>query len=143
MFFQLTPLADLVVPMDGYDFVAKLWRDWSPGYDHTEDLRHFVDCMETPEHLTAALGYYRQTLDPTLQDPELEAAQAATLALPSQPLLYLHGASDGCIRPELAAQTGDHLPVEGSRFLMVEGAGHFLQLEQPDVVNAAVVDFVS
>jgi pimeloyl-ACP methyl ester carboxylesterase len=143
MFFQLTPLADMVVPMADYDFVAKLWRDWSPGFDATEDLAHFVDCMATPEHVSAALGYYRQTLDGSLQDPALADAQAATLALPSQPLLYLHGATDGCMRPELAAQTPDFLTVDGSRFLMVEDAGHFLQLERPDVVNAAIVEFVS
>jgi pimeloyl-ACP methyl ester carboxylesterase len=143
MFFQLTPLADMVVPMGDYDFVAKLWRDWSPGFDASEDLAHFVDCMATPEHVSAALGYYRQTLDGSLQDPALADAQAATLALPSQPLLYLHGATDGCMRPELAAQTPDFLTVDGSRFLMVEDAGHFLQLERPDVVNAAIVEFVS
>jgi pimeloyl-ACP methyl ester carboxylesterase len=143
MFFQLTPLADMVVPMADFDFVAKLWRDWSPGFDGTEDFRHFVDCMATPAHVEAALGYYRQTLDGTLQDPALAEAQGATLALPPQPLLYLHGATDGCMRPELAAQTSDFLTVDGSRFLMVEDAGHFLQLEQPEVVNAAIVDFLS
>ena len=26
---------------------------------------------------------------------------------------------------------------------VVDGAGHFLQLEQPDVVNGLIVDFVS
>jgi pimeloyl-ACP methyl ester carboxylesterase len=143
MFFQLNPLADMVLPMDGYDFVAKLWRDWSPGYDATEDVAHFVDCMATPEHLAAALGYYRQTLQFDLQDPELADAQGGTLALPSQPMLYLHGRADGCLRSELAEQTGDHLSVPGSHFVMVEGAGHFLHLEQPEVVNEAIVSFVS
>ncbi len=143
MFFQLNPLADMVLPMGDWDFVAKLWRDWSPGYDHAEDLQHFVDCMPTPEHLSAALGYYRHTLQPELQAPELADAQTGTLMLPTQPLLYLHGANDGCMRPELAAKTPAVLTVEGSRFVAVEDAGHFLHLERPAVVNAAVLDFVS
>lgn len=143
MFFQLTPLADMVVPMGDWDFVAKLWRDWSPGYDYAADLQHFIDCMPTPDHLGAALGYYRQTLQPELQAPELSDAQTGTLMLPTQPLLYLHGANDGCMRPELAAKTPTVLSVDGSRFTEIEGAGHFLQLEQPEQFNAAVIEFLS
>ncbi|MEZ5321988.1 MAG: alpha/beta hydrolase [Microthrixaceae bacterium] len=29
IFFQLTPLADMVVPADDFEYVTKLWRDWS------------------------------------------------------------------------------------------------------------------
>lgn len=143
MFFQLTPLAEMVLPMGDWDFVAKLWRDWSPGYDYTEDLAHFVDCMPDAEHLAAALGYYRQTLQPELQSPDLATAQTGTLTLPTQPLLYLHGATDGCMRPELAAKTSDVLSVAGSRFVTIDGAGHFLHLERPDEFNAEVLDFLS
>ncbi len=46
---------------------------------------------------TAALGYYRQTVQPELQDPALEAAQNGAYAVPPQPLLYLHGTDDGCM----------------------------------------------
>lgn len=143
MFFQLNPLADMVVPMNDWDFVAKLWRDWSPGYDSAADLAHFVECMPTAEHVSAALGYYRQTLQPELQSAALSDAQTGTLMLPSQPLLYLHGANDGCMRPELAAKTGDCLTVEGSRFEMLDNAGHFLHLEVPAAFNAAVLEFLS
>lgn len=143
MFFQLTPLAEMVLPMGGWDFVAKLWRDWSPGYDYAEDLANFVDCMPNPDNLSAALGYYRQTLQPELQAPELVDAQTGTLMMPSQPLLYLHGTNDGCMRPELAAKTSATLSVDGSRFVAIEGAGHFLHLEQPEAFNSAVLDFLS
>ena len=32
--------------------------------------------------------------------------------------------------------------VEGSEVQVVEGAGHFLHLERPDVVNPRIVDFL-
>ena len=44
---------------------------------------------------------------------------------------------------ELAAQTPDHLTVEGSRFLMVEDAGHFLHLEQPAEVNRLILGYLT
>lgn len=143
MFFQLTPLADMAVPMNEYEFVTKLWRDWSPGYDEVIDVDHFIEAMATPEHLAAALGYYRQTLQFELQDPELADAQAATLAVPPQPLLYLHGQNDGCMAPWIAADAGAHLTVEGSRMEMVPDVGHFLHLERPEVVNRLIVDFLT
>lgn len=143
MFFQLNALADMVVPNDDYDFVARLWEDWSPGYDASTDLGHFRDAMAFPANLDAALGYYRHTLLDTHQRPEFAEAQGATLALPSQPLLYLHGENDGCMLASTVAGTGDLLAGGESRFEMVPDAGHFLHLEQPDVVGDAIIEFVT
>ncbi len=143
MFFQLTPLADLVVPADDFEFISRLWQDWSPGYDATEDVARFVECMDGTGRVEAALGYYRQTLQPELQDPTLDAAQNGAYSVPPQPLLYLHGRNDGCMRIEVAETSGDVLHVPGSRAVMVDGAGHFLQLERPDVVNAEILSFLA
>jgi pimeloyl-ACP methyl ester carboxylesterase len=143
MFFQLHPLSDMVVPHEDFEFVARLWADWSPGYDATQDLEWFRQAMATPAHVTAALSYYRHTLGDSGQRPELAEAQGATLAVPPQPLLYLHGRNDGCMLSTGAAAAADLLATGGSRAEMIEDAGHFLHLEQPEIVNAAIVDFVS
>lgn len=143
MFFQLNDMADVVVPMNDHEFISRLWQDWSPGFDGNEDVARFVACMPTADHLGAALGYYRHTLLPELQDPALAEAQAAVFAIPPQPLLYLHGRTDGCMSPTLAATSDQHLTVPGSRTVMVDGAGHFLQLERPDVVNAEILAFLA
>lgn len=143
MFFQLTPLADLVVPAGDFDFIARLWKDWSPGYDGAADVAAFVDCMEGTGRVEAALGYYRQTLQPELQAPELEAAQNAAYSLPPQPLLYLHGRDDGCMRVQVAETSDSVMTVPGSRAVMVDGAGHFLHLERPELVNREILAFLS
>jgi len=143
MFFQLTPLSDGVVAADGHRYIARLWEDWSPGYDAAEDVAHFVDCVPNAAHLAATLDYYRQTLQFELQRPEHAAAQAAAYAVPPQPLLYLHGETDGCMGAELAARSPECMTVPGSHFELVPGAGHFLHLEQPEVVNRLVLDFLA
>ena len=142
IFFQLNPLSDMLVAMNDYEFIAKLWADWSPGFDGTEYVGRFVESMATPEHLTAALSYYRHTVQGELQAPDHAAAQAMTMAVPTVPLLYLHGVDDGCMRSQLAATSADHLG-DDSRVVMVEGAGHFLHLERPDVVNRAILEFLA
>ncbi|MFZ4720331.1 MAG: alpha/beta fold hydrolase [Ilumatobacteraceae bacterium] len=142
MFFFQHPLSDLVVPGNDLAFIDMLWADWSPGYDATEDLGYVKAALRDPANLQAALGYYRATIGAGLKDPALDAAQAATGAVPPQPTLYLHGRNDGCIGVSLAELTASmapaHLTVE-----IVDGAGHFLHLERPDVVNARIVEFLS
>ena len=57
------------------------------------------------------------------------------------PTLYLHGDDDGCMAPDYLPWVERILP-SGSDAFVVEEAGHFLQLEQPDVVARHILDFV-
>jgi len=142
MFFFQTALADIVVPMDDLEFIARLWSDWSPGYEASEDLANVRQALGEPERLAAALGYYRAMFNPELHDPALGAAQDA-LGLPTPiPTLYLHGADDGCFGIDSIGDPLASLP-EGSAMRVIEGAGHFLQLERPAEVNVEVLDFLA
>ena len=59
------------------------------------------------------------------------------------PVLYLHGREDGCMGSELIDDSlRTSLPHPDSQIEVVDDAGHFLQLEQPEVVNRLIVDFV-
>lgn len=141
-FFQMAGLPEMIVPADGFAFIDKLWREWSPGYDATDDVAAVADALGTPDNLAAALGYYRAMFDPGRHVAQYAEAQAATQAPTPQPTLYLHGADDGCLGSELVGGAAAALPAAGSRVEIVEGAGHFLHLERPDVVNPLIIDFV-
>ncbi len=145
MFFFQSPLADMVVPADDLAFIDRLWADWSPGYDPTEDLPRVKDSLRDPTNLTAALGYYRATIGGGLRDPDLNAVEATGAGPLPQPTLYLHGENDGCMGADLIdpAQVLTSLPNEASRVEIVPGTGHFLHLERPSEVNRMIVDHLT
>ena len=143
MFFFQHALANFVVPANDLAFVDMLWSQWSPGFDAREDLAHVKQALREPANLQAALGYYRATLGDGKRDPELAALQQRMGAeYPPQPLLYLHGADDGCVGREVAEAARAMSPAT-VRYEFVADAGHFLQLEQPQRVNQVVCDFVA
>ena len=144
MFFFQSALADVVVPMDDLAFIDGLWADWSPGFDAQAELPAVKDALRDPANLTAALGYYRATLGTGERSPgydEVEAAGAAPLPMP---VLYLHGHRDGCMGAEnIDDSVRGSLPHPASRIDLVDGVGHFLQLEDPARINQSILDFLA
>ncbi|WP_436698186.1 alpha/beta fold hydrolase [Nocardioides sp. BYT-33-1] len=118
--------------------VAHLWRRWSPGYDATEDLAHLARAVPDAAHRSAAIGYYRAQVRPHRLPAAYRSLARDWTGEPRVSLLYLHGADDGCLDARWAARIGDRLPA-GSGVAVVAGAGHFLQLERPDAVNARIL----
>lgn len=119
-----------------------LWRRWSPGYQASDDLRHVHTAIGSPANWRAALGYYRAALS-VAKPPERYAdfQRRWTNGEVVQPTLYLHGADDGCMTVKLADRVRAVLP-DGSDVAIIERAGHFLALEQPEAVAGRILDFV-
>jgi pimeloyl-ACP methyl ester carboxylesterase len=127
LFFLKTPRAESAVAADDMAFLDRLWQEWSPGYDAREDLRYVKQCLRDKDNLAAAISYYRA------DEPELATSGP-------QPTLYLHGSRDGCIDPALVADAERYLAT-GSRMRVIEGAGHFLHVEQPSAVNDEILEW--
>jgi pimeloyl-ACP methyl ester carboxylesterase len=72
------------------------------------------------------------------------AARPATtdvLATISVPTLVVTGEEDAVTGPEIGRELAAAIP--GARFLLVEEAGHLVNLEQPEIVNEALLDFLA
>ncbi len=122
--------------------VPKLWRDWSPGYDATEDLENFWRSVNTPARRTAVLRYYRAFLQPWFQQPRRWAGQRGWTRPPTMPWLYLHGERDGCLGADLARAAIAAAPTPNQHSVL-PGVGHFLHLEDPDRVNPLISSFLA
>lgn len=143
MFFFQHPLADVLVSANNFAFIDMLWEQWSPGYAADMDRQHVKNALSDPPHLQAALGYYRATLGAGFRDPALTEMQTEMQSeTPTQPTLYLHGRNDGCIGVEVAQDASTRAP-ENCTVRIVEDVGHFLQLEQPAIVNELIVNWVT
>jgi pimeloyl-ACP methyl ester carboxylesterase len=102
-FFQLRGVAERALRARDHALIARLWRDWSPGFAvPPEHLAAVASCLD--ESLPAPIAPYRAI---RLRNPELERSSRRL----DTPVLYLHG------------------------------AGHFVQLERPDVVARRCVEW--
>jgi pimeloyl-ACP methyl ester carboxylesterase len=142
IFFFQSPLAEHAVALDDLAFIDRLWADWSPGYDGSEDAAWVKDSLRDPANLAAAIGYYRSMFAGPPADARAAAAQASTATAAPQPTLYLHGRDDGCLGLDIVGPVADFL-APGSRMVVVDGAGHFLHVERPDEVGDHIVRFVT
>ncbi len=143
MFFFQSPFADAAVALDDFQFLERLWKDWSPGWQYpAEAMQALRETFRVPGVLQAALGYYRATLNPANQDPALAEIQTQISMSPVPvPSLVFHGARDGCMSVDLLDGMEALFP-KGLRKVVIEDAGHFVHQEQPDEVNRVLVEFL-
>ncbi len=122
--------------------IPRLWATWSPGYDGVEDVERALEALHGRARRNAAMRYYRALFQPWYRSRRYAAEQRAMVGTPKVPTLYIHGRQDRCMRPELLRFADGELP-PGSQTVLVDRAGHFLQLERPEFVNERITEFIS
>lgn len=138
----LQPSAEAIVLHDDLRFIERLWHDWSPGYTGVDAIDRVKDALRDPANLTAAISLYRVVHGVLEPEPEFAELAFAFVMPHTQPTLYLHGTEDGCMTSDVVDEARAALP-DGSTAIAIEGAGHFLQYEQPELVTKHIVSFVS
>ena len=132
MLFQLPGAGRLVAARD-FALIDRLWRDWSPGFRLPDDERRQLKaCLA--ESMPAPIRWYRAAARDT-QGVRLFQKPITT------PLLYLHGANDGCIHPPTVDDSnrfaGDY------QHQILPSLGHFLHLEDPVGIASRIADWLT
>lgn len=138
LFFQVPGLPERLLPK----VIPRLWRDWGPpGYDTGTALDDALSALPSPAHRRAAVGYYRAMVRPSRPAARYADLHRWCFGIPAVPILHLQGLADGAMQAGYADGVADVLP-PGSRVQTIPAAGHFLQIEQPEVTAAAVLDYL-
>jgi pimeloyl-ACP methyl ester carboxylesterase len=136
MFFFQLDLASLAVPMNDFALIDRLWAEWSPGYSLPEAERFALkEMFAQPGVLDQTLAYYRQLFSTS---PPAGVGLGGPIAAPT---LYMHGLNDGCMGASLANGMANRF-TGGFRMELIDGAGHFLHLEQPRRVADLITEFL-
>ncbi len=134
MFFFQVPGAERVAAARDFALIERLWRTWSPGYALPAALRDEVfDCLRAS--WPAPLLYYRAMFRPFGEAMRRLRPTTGIARRLTVPILYLHGADDGCIAPSAARGAERYFAAE-YKAEVVECAGHFLAAECPDEIAA-------
>lgn len=122
LLFQFEGVAEQLLTRDDW----ALLREWTGG---TGDQKHWFADLERPGALTAALNWYRANQHPSREletRPQVPAVAAPTLGLWSDGDRYL---------TEEAMQRSEQFVTGPWRYERVERASHWMQLDQPELVN--------
>lgn len=126
---------------EGLRPLVDLWLRWSPGYVPTSaDLEPLRRALATTAAVRAALAPYRAHAVAGL----LGRFPARDGPVPQVPALLVHGAADRCIDRRYAVAARRVLAQRHPRSTvwLVPDGGHFVHLEQPQLVGDAIVSFL-
>ncbi|MBL4570844.1 MAG: alpha/beta hydrolase [Alcanivorax sp.] len=133
-FFQLPVAPEAWLKRGDLSGVDTLWRRWSPDWDPGLYLDNAKHTLAEPGVIKAALGWYRAMFKLWKKDQRKALGWLGKdIATPTQILI---GENDGCMSPKLLEHTLVESDFSGGVELQrVANAGHFLHLEQPEVIN--------
>lgn len=126
--FQFSGVAEELLARNDWS----LFREWLA---QSPDIERSIAGMARPGALSAGLGWYRSNMRPEIWGMEVSYPPVAA------PVMGIYPSEDFALTEEQMA--GSERFVAGPwRYERVEGAGHWVQLEKPEVVNALLLDFL-
>lgn len=132
-FFQIPWLPETLIGLgDGALAARALRRSSRPGTFTDEDLERYRAAWRRPGALRSMIHWYRAAARrlSRLDDPRVRC-----------PVRILWGARDAFLGVELARASLAHC--DDAELVVFDEATHWIQHEEPDAVNAALIDFLS
>jgi len=125
LLFQF-PNAEQILAADDW----QLFREWTRNHSETDK---WIEALSAPGALTAALNWYRATIDPAVKTSGIPSVKARTMGLWSS--------ADHYLTEQIMVDSKRH--VEGPwRYERVEDASHWMQLDRPQLVNQLILEFL-
>lgn len=136
VFFQAPLLPEALIRANHYALLERMFRNqpMRPGAYTDTDIRRYKAALDQPGALTAALNYYRAL---SRRDPR---ATFAPPPLISAPTLLIWGDQDFALGIGLTEGLEQWVP--GIRVEHLSDASHWVQNDQPERVNALMVEFL-
>jgi pimeloyl-ACP methyl ester carboxylesterase len=100
------------------------------------DIDEAVARLREPGALRASLGLYRAILP-----PESLLATPGPVPPIQAPVLGVWSAGDIAVTEQAMTGTEEYA-ARGWRYVRIEGAGHWLQLDAPETINGLLLDFL-
>ena len=134
---QTPILAERSLVRDDAAAVGKLLHDWAgPGWPDPETEQVYREAMQIPKVAHCALEWYRWAVRSAVRPDGVRYYRRMRTPV-AAPVLQLHGYLDTCVLPETARGSSRYVagPYE---WRLVDGVGHFLPEEAPDVVTGEI-----
>jgi pimeloyl-ACP methyl ester carboxylesterase len=138
-FFQTPDIPEDVLSRNSFSFLKKMIRQsfTKKGAITEEDLKAYEKAWSQPGVLTAAINYYRANMNPSI----LFSQKTITFPKIVAPTLVIWGEQDVALSKDLIANTNEF--VKSSYFIKyLPNCGHWAQLEEPNLVNKYILEFL-
>ncbi len=135
--FQVPILPEWAMSLDNYRFVEQgfLHSSTRPGIISKADIQVFKEACAQPGALTGGINYYRANFGPNNQ---LGSEYKAPVQVPT---LFIYGEKDFAILPETVANTKKYVDSTYQEIRLPD-CGHWVQQEDPEAVNQALLTFL-
>lgn len=134
------PGATKAFSKNNFQRIEQLYNEWSPDKlfpaEHIDEVKQ---CLASGASLKNALSYYQSATKRALIDKSLVNLMNQVIDVPT---LCIAGKNDGCMtykcfNKQAAGYSGQF------KMVMLDNAGHFNQLEQPELFNQHCLDFIN
>ena len=130
LLFQFADVAETMLQRDDWRLLREWLRD-------NGDVDHYLADLSRPGSLTAGLNWYRANAAPARQLRERSGFPSVTV-----PTLGIWSTGDDYLTEAPMARSGEHVEAEW-RYERIEGASHWMQLDEPDRLNRLLLGFLA
>jgi epoxide hydrolase 4 len=134
LFFQLPKLPEFLIQLDNYKSIETAFKGMAikPNTFSSEDITFYKDAIAKPGASTAAINYYRNAFHAGIIEKNWGVLEV--------PTLMIWGEADTALGKELTYGTEQY--VRDFQIRYIPNCSHWVQQEQPELVNQYIREFI-